>query len=105
MVGNGVGAKQGILFKNAAALEMTGKTDVVILDKTGTITNGTPEVVDVVPENGYSETDLLTFAASLEQYSEHPIGKAIMEYVGQKEIKPQKIEDFQVLPGNGLAVD
>ena len=102
MVGNGVGAKQGILFKNAAALEMTGKTDVVILDKTGTITNGTPEVVDVVSENGYSETDLLTFAASLEQYSEHPIGKAIMEYVGQKEIKPQKIEDFQVLPGNGL---
>ena len=102
MVGNGVGAKQGILFKNAAALEMTGKTDVVVLDKTGTITNGTPEVVDVVPRNGYSETDLLTFAASLEQYSEHPIGKAIMEYVGQKGIKPQKIEDFQVLPGNGL---
>jgi len=102
MVGNGVGAKQGILFKNAAALEMTGKTDVVVLDKTGTITNGTPEVVDVVPGNGYSETDLLTFAASLEQYSEHPIGKAIMEYVGQKGIKPQKIEDFQVLPGNGL---
>ena len=102
MVGNGVGAKQGILFKNAAALEMTGKADVVVLDKTGTITNGTPEVVDVVPGNGYSETDLLTFAASLEQYSEHPIGKAIMEYVGQKGIKPQKIEDFQVLPGNGL---
>ena len=102
MVGNGVGAKQGILFKNAAALEMTGKTDVVVLDKTGTITNGTPEVVDVVPGNGYSEADLLTFAASLEQYSEHPIGKAIMEYVGQKGIKPQKIEDFQVLPGNGL---
>ena len=91
MVGNGVGAKQGILFKNAA-----------VLDKTGTITNGTPEVVDVVPGNGYSEIDLLTFAASLEQYSEHPIGKAIMEYVGQKGIKSQKIEDFQVLPGNGL---
>ena len=94
MVGNGVGAKQGILFKNAAALEMTGKTDVVVLDKTGTITNGTPEVVDVVPGNGYSEADLLTFAASLEQYSEHPIGKAIMEYVGQKGIK-RRIRHWQ----------
>ena len=102
MVGNGMGAKHGIMFKTAVSLEETGKTQIVALDKTGTITNGTPEVVDVVPGNGYSEADLLTFAASLEQYSEHPIGKAIMEYVGQKGIKPQKIEDFQVLPGNGL---
>ena len=79
MVGNGVGAKQGILFKNAAALEMTGKTDVVVLDKTGTITNGTPEVVDIIPGQGYTEKQVIEYAASLEQYSEHPIGKAIMQ--------------------------
>lgn len=102
MVGNGVGAKQGILFKNAAALEMTGKTDVVVLDKTGTITNGTPEVVDIIPGQGYTEKQVVEYAASLEQYSEHPIGKAIMQKAEAMNISAGPIDAFKVLPGNGL---
>ena len=102
MVGNGVGARQGILFKTAAALEETGRVDTVVLDKTGTITAGKPKVTDLIPAEGTDETGLLEAAAALESKSEHPLAVAVMEYAGEKGITPEEVKDFTALPGNGL---
>ena len=103
MVGNGVGAKQGILFKTAAALEETGRIDVVVLDKTGTITTGTPGLTDLIPAPGQTEETLLSAAASLEALSEHPLAAAVMEYAKERQIVPEPVTDFRALPGNGLS--
>ena len=105
MVGNGVGAKNGILFKTAVSLEETGKIDIVALDKTGTITAGEPKVTDVVPAEGITEVDLLSYAVSLEQKSEHPLAKAILEYVVSHEVNVMEVSDFEALPGNGLTAN
>ena len=102
MVGNGVGAKNGILFKTAASLEATGRTQIVVLDKTGTITSGEPRVTDILPADGVSEDELLTAAASLEAKSEHPLSRAILEEASQRSIIPLDVADFSVLPGRGL---
>ncbi len=102
MVGNGVGAKNGILFKTAVSLEAAGRLEIVALDKTGTITNGTPEVTDIVPAEGVSEADLLKLAVSLEQRSEHPLAKAVMSYAEAQKLTASPVTDFQALPGNGL---
>ena len=103
MVGNGLGAKNGILFKTAASLEATGRTQIVALDKTGTITEGAPRVTDLLPTEGVSETELLTLAAALESRSEHPLAKAVLACSEAKAITPPTITDFAALPGNGLA--
>ena len=103
MVGNGMGAKNGILFKTAVSLEETGKTRIVALDKTGTITCGEPKVTDVLPAEGISEEELLTMAYTLEQKSEHPLAKAVLEEAQSRELKPRMITDFTALPGNGLS--
>lgn len=100
MVGNGMGAKNGIMFKTAVSLEETGKVDIVALDKTGTITNGEPKVTDILPAEGISEEELLKMAAGLEQKSEHPLAKAVLEYVKGK---LPEVTEFQALPGNGLS--
>ena len=102
MVGNGVGAKSGIMFKTAVSLEETGKIDIVALDKTGTITAGEPKVTDIVPAEGILEQELLSYATALEQKSEHPLAKAILEYAGSHEVEAMPVEDFTALPGNGL---
>ena len=102
MVGNGVGAKNGILFKTAVSLEETGKVDIVVLDKTGTITGGEPKVTDVLVAEGVSEAELMNYAASLEQRSEHPLAKAVMEYAAEQNVQLSEITDFEALPGNGL---
>ncbi len=102
MVGNGVGAKNGILFKTAVSLEEAGRLEIVALDKTGTITNGTPEVTDIVPAEGISEAALLQLAVSLEQRSEHPLAKAVMSYGEKQQIPSMAVSDFKALPGNGL---
>lgn len=102
MVGSGVGAKNGILFKTAESLEKTGEAKIVVLDKTGTITEGEPSVTDVIPCREFSETDLLTYAVSLESKSEHPLSIAITKKADEKNIKPFEVDDFQILPGNGL---
>ncbi len=106
MVGNGVGAKSGIMFKTAVSLEETGKIEIVALDKTGTITNGTPKVTDLIPVWGMSEEELLGLADVLEQRSEHPLARAVIEYAAEKGIgspkEPQAVKDFMALPGNGL---
>ena len=102
MVGNGVGAKNGILFKTAVSLEEAGKVDIVALDKTGTITNGQPKVTDILPVDGISEQELLETAFSLEKKSEHPLAKAIVEYGDEKKFTVPVVEDFQAVPGNGL---
>ena len=103
MVGNGLGAKNGILFKTAASLEATGRTQIVALDKTGTITEGAPRVTDLLPAEGVSETELLTLAAALESRSEHPLAKAVLACSEAKAITPPTVTDFAALPGNGLA--
>ena len=103
MVGNGLGAKNGILFKTAASLEATGRTQIVALDKTGTITEGAPRVTDLLPAEGVSETELLTLAAALESRSEHPLAKAVLACSEAKTITPPTVTDFAALPGNGLA--
>ena len=103
MVGNGVGARHGILFKNATALENAGKVSVVALDKTGTITSGNPAVTDVVPAGGVTENELLSLAVSLEASSEHPLAKAVVKYCEEKNIKPETVKDFKALPGFGLS--
>ena len=103
MVGNGMGAKNGILFKTAVSLEETGKTRIVALDKTGTITRGEPKVTDVLPAEGISEEELLTMAYTLEQKSEHPLAKAVLGEAQSRELKPWTITDFTALPGNGLS--
>ena len=102
MVGNGVGAKNGILFKTAVSLEETGKVQIVALDKTGTITAGTPKVTDVVAEGEISEQELLTLAYALECKSEHPLAGAIVEYAHEKDVKETEVSDFEILLGNGL---
>ena len=103
MVGNGLGAKNGILFKTAASLEAAGRTQIVALDKTGTITSGEPRVTDILPAEGVSESELLTLAASLEQKSEHPLAKAVLAYAETETIACPDVTDFAALPGNGLA--
>ncbi len=102
MVGNGLGAKNGILFKTAASLEAAGRTQIVALDKTGTITEGAPRVTDLLPAEGVTETELLTLAAALESRSEHPLAKAILADAEAKAITPPEVTDFAALPGNGL---
>ena len=102
MVGNGVGAKNGILFKTAVSLEETGKAQIAVLDKTGTITRGKPKVTDIIPAQGVSEEDLLKLAYSLEIKSEHPLAKAIVAEAEAKGTATFEVRDFMVLPGNGL---
>ena len=103
MVGNGLGAKNGILFKTAASLEAAGRTQIVALDKTGTITEGAPRVTDLLPAEGVTETELLTLAAALESRSEHPLAKAVLADAEAKTITSPEVTDFAALPGNGLA--
>ena len=102
MVGNGMGAKNGILFKTAVSLEEAGKIQIVALDKTGTITKGEPQVTDLVPADGISEEELLTYAYALEKKSEHPLAKAILAKAEERQITAREVSDFQALPGNGL---
>ena len=102
MVGNGVGAKNGILFKTAVSLEQCGKTEIVVLDKTGTITEGTPRITDILPAEGVSEDELLRCAAALEKKSEHPLAKAILRHAEEQGMEPGEVTDFAALPGNGL---
>lgn len=103
MVGNGVGAKNGILFKNATSLETTGKVSYVLLDKTGTITNGTPVVTDIIPNENYTENDLLSYASSLESKSEHPLAKAVVQKAKDININTIETKDFKSLTGNGVS--
>ena len=102
MVGNGMGAKNGILFKTAVSLEETGRVQIVALDKTGTITSGEPKVTDIYPADGENKESLLREAAILEQKSEHPLAKAILEKVKEKKWMLEEAEEFEALPGNGL---
>ena len=103
MVGNGMGAKHGILFKTAVSMEAAGKLETVVLDKTGTITAGTPEITDIIPAEGISKTELLSFAATLESRSEHPLAKAIIRGAEREGIVPGNIEGFSALPGSGVS--
>ena len=103
MVGNGLGARNGILFKTAASLEAAGRTQIAALDKTGTITRGEPKVTDILPAEGVSETELLTLAAALERKSEHPLAKAILACTDERKLNAPEVTDFTALPGNGLA--
>ena len=102
MVGNGVGAKNGILFKTAESLEETGKINIVALDKTGTVTMGKPEVTDIITADGFSESNFLSTAVSLEKKSEHPLAFAVLKKAEELKIEPQEVSDFKVLAGNGL---
>ena len=102
MVGSGLGAKNGILFKTAASLEETGRIEIVALDKTGTITSGEPKVTDILPAEGVSAEELLRLANTLERKSEHPLAKAILEYAKEQNVAADEVADFQALPGNGL---
>ncbi len=102
MVGNGVGARHGILFKTAASLEMAGRLQTVVLDKTGTVTRGEPRVTDTVPAENTDESGLLTLALTLEEKSEHPLAKAIVLKAAELGLQAERIEDFKILPGNGL---
>ena len=102
MVGNGMGAKHGIMFKTAVSLEETGKTQIVALDKTGTITSGEPQVTDLVPADGVSEEELLKGAFALERKSEHPLARAILALAEEKGLAREEVSDFSALPGNGL---
>ena len=102
MAGNGMGARNGILFKTAAALEETGKAAAVILDKTGTVTKGEPEVTDTIPADGITCEELMKLAYSLEAKSEHPLARAIVSAAGAMGLKAADVEDFKALPGNGL---
>ena len=103
MVGNGMGAKNGILFKTAVSLEETGKMDIVALDKTGTITSGEPRVTDVIPSGGVTEKELVSLALSLEKKSEHPLAKAVLLYAKEQQVDAPEAADFQALPGNGIS--
>ena len=102
MVGNGMGAKNGILFKTAASLEEAGKMDIVALDKTGTITSGEPKVTDIIPAEGVSEDELMRLALALEQKSEHPLARAIMQRGEELGMKATEVSSFEALPGNGV---
>ena len=97
-----MGAKHGILFKTAVPLEETGKTEIVALDKTGTITEGMPKVTDMIPAGGISEEELLTYAYALEKKSEHPLARAILAKAQEDGVKELETEEFAALPGNGL---
>lgn len=103
MVGNGIGAKNGILFKNAVSLEEAGKTEIIALDKTGTITEGEPRVTDIITAEGFDEASLLSLAYSLERKSEHPLAKAVIQRAEESGIKARDVTDFTALPGNGLS--
>lgn len=103
MVGNGMGAKHGILFKTAESLETTGKTEIVVLDKTGTITSGEPAVTDILPAEGFRTDFLLKTAYALERKSEHPLAKAILHKAEEKQLAADEVSDFKALPGNGLS--
>ncbi len=103
MVGNGVGAKNGILFKTASALERAGKAQFVALDKTGTITMGEPQVTEIIPSDGVTKEELLSFAYSLEKKSEHPLAKAVLKKAEELGITEYEISDFKIFPGNGLS--
>lgn len=103
MVGNGIGAKNGILFKTAVSLEETGKMDIIALDKTGTITRGEPKVTDLLPAEGVTGEELLFTALSLEAKSEHPLAKAVLSYAKERGMVPGEVTEFQVMPGNGLS--
>lgn len=102
MVGNGMGAKTGILFKNAESLERAGKTDFVVLDKTGTVTEGRPTVTDLCPADGVSTQELMRVAAALESRSEHPLAKAVCERAGEELLRTETVENFRALPGWGV---
>ena len=102
MVGNGLGARNGILFKTAAALEETGKVDIVALDKTGTITRGEPKVTELCPARGWSEEGLLALAGAAEQHSEHPLARAVMEKAEERQIEVRPVSDFRALTGSGV---
>ena len=103
MVGNGMGAKNGILFKTAVSLEEAGKVQIVALDKTGTITSGQPEVTDILPAEGVTETELLSLACALEKKSEHPLAKAVLKKAEEENLATGEVTGFQALPGNGLS--
>ncbi|MGN0334780.1 MAG: heavy metal translocating P-type ATPase [Lachnospiraceae bacterium] len=103
MVGSGMGAKNGIMFKTAVSLEQTGKVKIVALDKTGTITVGEPKVTEIVPAEGVTEEALLMYANALEQKSEHPLAGAILEYAKEKNVSSKEVTAFEALPGNGLS--
>ena len=105
MVGNGMGAKNGILFKTAVSLEKVGKIEIVALDKTGTITAGEPKVTDIIPAEGLAEQELLTLAYALEQKSEHPLAKAILQKAEEQGLRINEATGFQALPGNGLTAE
>ena len=105
MVGNGLGAKNGVLFKTAVSLEETGRSQIVVMDKTGTITQGEPRVTDLLPADGLTETELLTLAAALEQKSEHPLARAVMRKQEEIGFDVPTVSDFQALPGNGLRAE
>ncbi|MBR0306180.1 MAG: heavy metal translocating P-type ATPase [Lachnospiraceae bacterium] len=105
MVGNGMGAKNGILFKTAVSLEETGKVQIVALDKTGTITNGEPKVTDMIPVDGVTEEELLTMAYALEKKSEHPLARAILIKAEEQNLTAKEVTDFRALPGNGLSAE
>lgn len=102
MVGNGMGAKNGILFKTAVSLEETGKVEIVALDKTGTITSGEPKVTDILPASGVSEAELLRLAYALEKKSEHPLARAVLQKAQERGVPEEEVSDFRALPGNGL---
>lgn len=105
MAGSGVGAKNGILFKTAAALEMLGRTEIVALDKTGTITRGEPEVTDITPATGVAENELLRAALALEAKSEHPLSRAVLRHAEKAGLSPEATENFEAIPGRGLAAN
>ncbi len=105
MVGNGVGAKNGILFKTSATLEETGRVEIVALDKTGTVTSGEPRITDIIPAEGVSEVELLRLSAGLERGSEHPLAKAILSGAAERGIEPPAVTDFRAMPGNGVEAD
>lgn len=102
MVGNGKGARNGILFKTATSLENAGKIDIVALDKTGTITEGVPKVTDIMTEKGVSENELLSFAYDLEKGSEHPLAKAVVEEAEARNISLNNVSEFKIIPGKGI---
>ncbi len=103
MVGNGMGAKHGVMFKTAASLEAAGRMEIVALDKTGTITSGQPKVTDILPAEGVSEAELLNLAAALEKKSEHPLAKAVLDLAEERHVSAEEVTDFRALPGNGLS--